>query len=454
MSSRVISVEHLSKAYSIGLKEEIPDTLVGAAAQWLRAPAKNFRRLRRLNTFEKSVASKNCGSSLSHDDGQLPTGLDNEKGDPDDIMWALRDVSFEVSEGEVVGIIGRNGAGKSTLLKILSRITEPTNGRVVIRGRVSSLLEVGTGFHPELTGRENVYMNGTILGMRKREIDRKFDEIVDFSGIEKYLDTPVKRYSSGMSVRLAFAVAAHLEPEILIVDEVLAVGDSEFQTKCIGKMQSVAKSGRTVLFVSHNMHAVSTLTTRGLLLAGGILTLDAATQLALDAYGSNGTALSSDWTPSDASEEKAARIRRVRLLGMNNKPCPSFSGADDIVVEIECDVASSSDFQVAFRLNRNSDGLTVFTTSVADYDQRQTKLLASGLHVMRCVIPGQFLAPGSYHLLVAVNRHVGMSAVSSIDLAERTVNFEVRADNSLASYDGRCGIVTPKIRWTINSELN
>ncbi|MGD9857227.1 MAG: ABC transporter ATP-binding protein, partial [Planctomycetaceae bacterium] len=209
MSQPAITVENLSKAYRIGLKEEIPDTLLSAATSVLRAPLKNLKRLRSLDTYSTN-------------------------GDAEDIVWALKDVSFEVQEGEVLGVIGRNGAGKSTLLKILSRITKPTSGRAIIRGRVSSLLEVGTGFHPELSGRENVYMNGTILGMTKREIDRKFDEIVDFSGVEKFLDTPIKRYSSGMKVRLAFAVAAHLEPEILIIDEVLAEGDAEFQSKCLG----------------------------------------------------------------------------------------------------------------------------------------------------------------------------------------------------------------------------
>lgn len=250
MSKPAISVENLSKAYRIGVKDEIPDTLVGALSSIAKSPFKNFNRLRRLDTFN------------DHKNGET---------DSDDTLWALKDVSFDVQEGEVVGIIGRNGAGKSTLLKVLSRITEPTSGRVKIRGRVSSLLEVGTGFHPELTGRENIYMNGTILGMTKREIDRKFDEIVDFSGVERFLDTPVKRYSSGMSVRLAFAVAAHLEPEILIIDEVLAVGDAEFQKKCLGKMKDVAEHGRTVLFVSHNMPSLQNLCEKGYLLEYGKL---------------------------------------------------------------------------------------------------------------------------------------------------------------------------------------
>jgi lipopolysaccharide transport system ATP-binding protein len=318
MSSKpIISVEHLSKAYRIGLKEESPDTLMGALTSWLESPLRNWRRLRRLDTSAVVLKEADLTSDTEHrmsvdhpaSNGRCPTSngggchhplqkawlneghetdhrqLAEDQGRPsigqsptprgaprsDDLVWALRDVSFEVQEGEVVGIIGRNGAGKSTLLKILSRITEPTSGRAVIRGRVSSLLEVGTGFHPELTGRENIYMNGTVLGMTKREIDRKFDEIVDFSGVERFLDTPIKRYSSGMQVRLAFSVAAHLEPEVLIVDEVLAVGDTDFQQKCTGKMDQVARAGRTVLFVSHNIGSLQALCTSGMMLALGRL---------------------------------------------------------------------------------------------------------------------------------------------------------------------------------------
>ncbi len=238
-----ISVNNICKAYRIGAKVDTPDTLVGALKAIVHYPVKNFRYLRSL-------------SRVGHRDSNS-------------VVWALRDISFDVPQGEVVGIVGRNGAGKSTLLKVLSRITDPTSGAATIRGRVSSLLEVGTGFHPELSGRDNIYMNGTILGMTKREIDRKFDEIVDFSGVDRFLDTPIKRYSSGMQVRLAFSVAAHLDPEILVIDEVLAVGDAEFQKRCIGKMQEVASSGRTVLFVSHNMTAIGQLCTSGILLSQG-----------------------------------------------------------------------------------------------------------------------------------------------------------------------------------------
>lgn len=259
MTDIAIKVERLSKAYRLGAMRERPETLVQAALNLMSAPLRNLKRLRSLDTF-----SSNRDSS--------------------DILWALQDVSFDIRRGEVVGFVGRNGAGKSTLLKILSRITEPTGGRVEIRGRVSSLLEVGTGFHPELSGRDNIYMNGTILGMKKAEIDRKFDEIVEFSGVERFLETPVKRYSSGMKVRLAFSVAAHLEPEILIIDEVLAVGDAEFQKKCLGKMQDVAGGGRTVLFVSHNMAAIQNLCSRAISLVSGQVCNDGVTQAVIEDY--------------------------------------------------------------------------------------------------------------------------------------------------------------------------
>jgi lipopolysaccharide transport system ATP-binding protein len=234
------------------------------------------------------------------------------------VIWALKDVSFEVKHGEAVGIIGRNGAGKSTLLKILCRITEPTRGRATVYGRVGSLLEVGTGFHPDLTGRENVYLNGTILGMKKREINARFDEIVDFAGVEKFIDTPVKRYSSGMRVRLAFSVAAHLEPEILIVDEVLAVGDAEFQKKCLGKMSQVACAGRTVLFVSHNMHAIRRLCTRVLMLEGGRCILDGGADNVVDQYLNNAGSEKAGGNARNVESEcrgKAAYITHWRLQG-------------------------------------------------------------------------------------------------------------------------------------------
>jgi lipopolysaccharide transport system ATP-binding protein len=253
MANPIVSIENLSKRYTIGHQTDPSDGLRHIVERVLRAPGRLLRGQRvRSRTLED--------------------------------FWALRDVSFDIGQGEVVGIIGRNGAGKSTLLKILSRITEPTEGRVRLRGRVSSLLEVGTGFHPELTGRENVFLNGAILGMGRQEIRRKFDEIVAFADIEKFLDTPVKRYSSGMYVRLAFAVAAHLEPEILIIDEVLAVGDATFQKKCLGKMGEVAKGGRTVLFVSHNMATISALCSRAVMLRDGRLVANGPVEEVVQGY--------------------------------------------------------------------------------------------------------------------------------------------------------------------------
>src|SRR6202040_566894 len=263
MSDAIITVENLSKKYLVGHQS-------GSQSRSNNTALRDVIGRETRNVARKTV--------------DVVRGRQIVQGDEVEEFWALKDISFEVKRGEVLGIIGRNGAGKSTLLKILSRITEPTRGRVTLRGRVASLLEVGTGFHPELTGRENVFLNGAILGMSRVEIKKRFDEIVAFAEVEKFLDTPVKRYSSGMYVRLAFAVAAHLEPEILIVDEVLAVGDAEFQKKCLGKMRDVATGGRTVLFVSHNMQAVSVLCNRGMFLRAGSLEYTGSMKEAIDMY--------------------------------------------------------------------------------------------------------------------------------------------------------------------------
>jgi lipopolysaccharide transport system ATP-binding protein len=270
MNSKDIAIkaENISKRYRIGLKEHLPKSISGAILDFVKSPLKNYRKYRSLYRFDDGNSNP---ASPTHTI-------------PSDIVWALGGISFELKQGEALAIIGKNGAGKSTLLKILARITSPTSGCAEIFGRVSSLLEVGTGFHPELTGRENIYLNGTILGMKKKEIDRKHDEIVNFSGVEKFIDTPVKRFSSGMIVRLAFAVAAHLEPEILIVDEVLAVGDAEFQKKCLGKMSTVASEGRTVLFVSHNMVAVETLCKKAICLENGKIINEGDTADVVSAY--------------------------------------------------------------------------------------------------------------------------------------------------------------------------
>jgi len=295
MSDIAIRVENLSKRYRIGRREKYL-TLSEVLTRSFTAPFRFFRR--------------NEHSSDTNHQSQ------------DNYIWALKDVSFEVKRGEVVGIIGRNGAGKSTLLKILARITDPTEGYAEVRGRVGSLLEVGTGFHPELTGRENIYLSGAVLGMKKKEIDKKFDEIVAFAELEKFIDTPVKHYSTGMHVRLAFAVAAHLDPEILLVDEVLAVGDAAFQRKCLGKMEDVAKEGRTVLFVSHNMAAVASLCSKAILLESGKLTKEGEVSKVIENYISSLSMLSENLTVRQRQDRKGSgrvRITDVYLIDQDGR---------------------------------------------------------------------------------------------------------------------------------------
>ena len=296
----------------------------------------------------------------------MVSGQEVLEGDELEEFWALKDLSFEIKKGDRVGIIGKNGAGKSTLLKVLSRITEPTTGKVFIKGRVASLLEVGTGFHPELTGRENIFLNGAIMGMSRAEIKRKFDEIVDFSGVEKFLDTPVKRYSSGMYVRLAFSVAAHLEPEILVVDEVLAVGDAEFQKKCLGKMQDVSNSeGRTVLFVSHNLMALSSLCNKGIYLKNGQIRSQGEIEEALSQYSREGVeSLITEWNGNIGDEH--VRIYRTRVFCADSPD--GFFTHKNIIIEIEGEVLkpvyglimgfwlySQFDYQLAYCLFDDKD---------------------------------------------------------------------------------------------------
>jgi lipopolysaccharide transport system ATP-binding protein len=309
MGDIAIRVEHLSKLYRIGPREPykaLRDTLTAA----MYAP---FRAVSAFLSGRRSAVQNSPSNSY---------------------VWALKDVSFEVKRGEVVGIIGRNGAGKTTLLKILSRVTEPTEGYAEIHGRVGSLLEVGTGFHPELTGRENIYLSGIILGMKKAEIDRKFDEIVAFAGIEKFLDTPVKYYSSGMYVRLAFAVAAHLEPEILLVDEVLAVGDAAFQKKCLGKMGEVAKEGRTVLFVSHNMGAIRGLCKRGLWIDSGQIVMDGDTERVVASYLNRIFEKGFEIQTHGSVSDDQLQIRKVVFKNSKGEPSMEFAPGDELVIEI------------------------------------------------------------------------------------------------------------------------
>jgi len=346
-------------------------------------------------------------------------------GDTVEEFWALKDINFEVKRGEVLGIIGRNGAGKSTLLKILSRITEPTEGRVTIKGRVASLLEVGTGFHPELTGRENIFLNGAVLGMTHAEIKRKFDEIVAFSEVEKFLDTPVKRYSSGMYVRLAFAVAAHLEPEILIVDEVLAVGDAEFQKKCLGKMGEVASGGRTVLFVSHNMGAVERICRRGLILDQGRILLEGSTRKCVDTYQKHHTASEFTGQMHRAPTPKAmAYVQRVTFRDEHDRPTPHLRTWERCVIELDIfsfhEIGDGS--AVIYITSTDNKMLCLFSTRP---DSAVAFPLAPGINRVRCEIPQLPLAAGTY----GFGAGIAIPNVQWIENEARLFDFEVIAQD-------------------------
>jgi len=372
MSEIVIKSEHLGKKYIIGHQST--------------RGYKTFREqmLQHVHNFYSRTK-------------KLVSGQEVLEGDELEDFWALKDLNFEVKKGDRVGIIGKNGAGKSTLLKVLSRITEPTTGKVFIKGRVASLLEVGTGFHPELTGRENIFLNGAIMGMSRAEIKRKFDEIVDFSGVEKFLDTPVKRYSSGMYVRLAFSVAAHLEPEILVVDEVLAVGDAEFQKKCLGKMQAVSNDeGRTVLFVSHNLMALSSLCNKGIYLKQGQLQLQGNIEEVISMYMKEGAENHlTEWKGEEGDEQ--VKIYRTKVFCQNETP--GFYTHRPIVVEVEGEVLkpvygmilgfwlySQLDYQLAY---------TLFDDGDPDLENKSHPV---GKFVKRFIIPPNTLAQGSYRI--------------------------------------------------------
>lgn len=342
----------------------------------------------------------------------------------DEILWALKDVTFSVQQGEVVGIIGRNGAGKSTLLKILSKITDPTNGEAIIRGRVNSLLEVGTGFHPELTGRENIYLNAAMHGMKRADIDSSLDEIIGFSGISKFMDTPVKRYSSGMYTRLAFAVAAHLDPDVLIVDEVLAVGDAQFQARCIEKMGSVASEGRTVLFVSHNMQAITSLCTRCILMEGGCTVKDGLPQEVVETYLETNIVhrASREWPEDEAPPGSAAvTMRAVRVIAEDESVSYDYDMAKPITLEMECDVRDAdAKVHVSFHVY-NQQNICLF--AVANHNDKHWTETRSegGLFRIRCTIPGNFLNDGRHH----VHAFMVQDLTKTIAKEEGVVSFHV-----------------------------
>lgn len=409
----IVRVENLGKEYQLGSRDASYDTLRESITRGVRAP---WARLRQRNGRQKT-----------------------------ETIWALRNVSFEVAPGEVIGVIGRNGAGKSTLLKVLSRITEPTVGRVELFGRVASLLEVGTGFHPELTGRENIYLNGAILGMRNSEITRKFDEMVAFADLEKFLDTPVKRYSSGMYMRLAFSVASHLEPEILLIDEVLAVGDAAFQKKCLGKMGEVAKEGRTVLFVSHNMTAVRSLCRRIFWLDDGEIVGAGETGQVIIDYIQKGAqaTLKRTWEdPATAPGDNTLRLHHVSVT-------PAGQDADEPIT-----VKSIIRLNASFR---NYVPNTILNFSIVLYSFEGTAIFntgsvpqsfPAGLVEGSFVIPGDFLNDGTYtvRLLIVKNK-----TEIFLDLRDLLV-FEVHDSERLNNWYGKwVGAVRPKFDWELST---
>lgn len=370
-------------------------------------------------------------------------------------IWALDDVSLEVQQGEVLGVIGGNGAGKSTFLKILSRITRPTRGFAELHGRVGSLLEVGTGFHPELTGRENVLLNGAILGMRRAEILRKFDAIVDFSGVAKFIDTPVRHYSSGMYVRLAFAVAAHLEPEILLVDEVLAVGDVAFQRQCLGKMQDVSRSGRTVLFVSHNMQAITRLCSRAIRLGGGRIVDDDSAEAVTARYlaTSLGSAAAREWTDDTAPGNDAVRLRRVRVVNEQGERVDSADVRKPIGIEIMFDIVEQKHQFVPGITLMSPEGTLIFLAM--DTDPRWRERLPRGRYTSTAWIPGNLLNEGMVSVTVALGTFIpGAKAIRQAQ-ANDAVAFQVvdpgEGGSARGDYAGVwTGPVRPLLRWTLD----
>jgi lipopolysaccharide transport system ATP-binding protein len=427
-----IKVEKISKRYRIGLKEELHDSFGGAVFDFIKSPLKNYRKYRSLYKFE----------DIENSDGN---------GIAKDVIWALRDVSFDVKRGEVLGIIGRNGAGKSTLLKILCKITDPTSGFAEIKGRVSSLLEVGTGFHQELTGRENIYLNGTILGMTKKEVDRKFDEIVDFSGVEKFLDTPVKRYSSGMIVRMAFSVAAHLEPEILLIDEVLAVGDVDFQRKCLNKMEDVGREGRTVLFVSHNMPAITRLCDRAILLDEGRIMQDGSADQVVSRYllSDLGTTAAREWpNPAKAPTGHVTRLRAARVKTEEGNVSETFDIRKPIIFEMEFDVFQEGHILLPhFSLSNNYDECAFVSVDLDPAWRRRPR--PAGNYLSKATIPGNFLSEG----LMFISCYCLTLDPDSVEFSERKViAFHVKdsidGNSARGDYSKKMpGVVRPMLNW-------
>lgn len=429
-----IKVNNIGKRYRIGAKAKVQDTFAGVVLDLIKRPLRNYRYYRSLYKFDQ------VGNE------QHPQ-ITNE-----DIIWAVKDITFEVRKGELLGIIGTNGAGKSTLLKILSKITSPTYGSVEINGRVSSLLEVGTGFHQELTGRENIYLNGTILGMRKKEIDRKFDEIVSFSGVERFLDTPVKRFSSGMRVRLAFAVAAHLEPEILIIDEVLAVGDAAFQKKCISKMEDVGSSGRTVLFVSHSMPAITRLCKRVILLNNGQIAADGKPHEVVNIYlrGSEMTTAEKIWPDiAQAPGGDVVRLRAVRVRLDDGSVTEAVDIRKAVGIEIEYEVLKPDYVVMPTFSIWNSEGVCLFI-SMDQTAEWKNKKRPIGRYLSTGIIPPNFFSEGTHTVTTSlwtmepfVKQEYGLVDVVSFQVIDSQTGDTSRGNWTT----DMSGVIRPMLEW-------
>lgn len=426
----VITVENLGKRYT--LKHQQRESYIA------------LRDV--LTNSVKSLGKKILSPFTTH---SSPSSLVSSSED----FWALKDVCFEVKQGDRIGIIGRNGAGKSTLLKILSRITEPTTGSVRIRGRVASLLEVGTGFHPELTGRENIFLNGAILGMSRAEIKKKFDEIVAFAEVEKFLDTPVKRYSSGMYVRLAFAVAAHLEPEILLIDEVLAVGDAQFQKKCLGKMEDVSREGRTVVFVSHNMSTITSLCQTSILLDSGVVSCMGVTSDVVLAYYSHGIASPAafDYTGTDkVIGDGHAILLSGAVVDKNLDVCTEVDIREPVSIVMRYKIMAANDFPLFPNFHfYHSDGSYIFASSDV-----KIASLSAGVYESVCSIPGNLLNDGTYFVGLAltslecgVKVHFHAPSALTFNVKDPIENVPTRN-----SYTGPiAGIMRPLLDWSLRS---
>ena len=422
MSAPVVRVENLSKLYRLG--EIGTGTISHDLNRW-------WHKFRGRADPYATIGRSSDRSSANNE-----------------YVWALQDVTFDIECGQVFGVIGRNGAGKSTLLKILSRVTAPSSGEIKVKGRIASLLEVGTGFHPELTGRDNIYLNGSILGMRRSEIRKKLDDIVSFSECGAYIDTPVKRYSSGMYVRLAFAVAAHLESEILIIDEVLAVGDAEFQKRCMGKMQGVAKSGRTVIFVSHNMAAVGQLCNQAILISKGRQAYNGLPADAIRLYLSNSSGKSGAiFNREPEPNLETPKLTHASVVDSLGQPASvvNFESGPSIILSFYCP-REVRNLEISFRLFHDS-GAPILTSNLSDLDPAATKMRGKGWHSAEIRLPGGLFMPGSYYINIALHE----PNVVLYDFQENALQFEIAETGSAAAKYGQgakeMGFLSLNLEW-------